>query len=412
MSNYKSYHTNLQLLHYFNALPASIKSTIPRSTLHSWKSKKPSAIIGCDSDLDNYSATSERILKNEKLVKSAKALYQLFDTVTSLFNNAENKVHILRKHKTLILSTIEKTKPILGMKRVLKMLGISSAKLYYWLEKKRCSNSVFELCQTKHPSQLLASEVNTIKKYLLNEKFKNWSALSIYYQAIRDRAIGIGLGTWYKYVNRFGIKRPFFKLKQANKIGIKSSKPLEKLHMDITQFRSIDNTRVYIYFIVDNYSRAILNWKASTSYSSKIALELLKGAVDKYNIYEPATLITDGGSENKGKVLTYIEGSKNLSQLIAQKDIIQSNSMVEAVNKHIKYYYLFKTKIINLNELIGHLSYSVNDYNNKPHGKICGFTPLEVLQGLKPTNDVYKASKIEAQKVRITQNKLKQCCQV
>ncbi len=398
------------LLHYFEALPCGLKSTIPRSTLSSWKSKNLSSIIGCDSFLDEYATTAERMFKNEKLIRTCKALYTVFDTISVLFNNALNKAELLQLNKSLVLQTIQKVKPVLGVKRVLNKLGLSASKMYYWLEKKNCSDSIFQLCPIRHPNQLLTSEVSVIKNYLSNENFNNWSVLSIYYQAMRDKAASMSIGTWYKYANRLGVKRNFFNRPKTHKIGITATRPLEKLHMDITLFRTVDNTRVYIYFIVDNYSRAILNWKASTSYSSNLAMNLLKGAIHAHSINTQAILITDDGSENKGDVSTFIKSKENLTQLIAQKDIIQSNSMVEAVNKHIKYYYLFKNNLKNLDELQKCLASSVPNYNNKPHGRIYGFTPNEVLDGAIPTTDVYSIQKLEARKLRNEQNKLILCC--
>jgi len=410
LSSYNSYHTSLKLLHYFDSLPLELKSTIPNSTLSDWKNQNLSKIIGADM-LPGDDILISRFAKNAKMKKAAKALFILSDTIVSLFKNVENKAEILRTNKSLILSTIKKTQPVLGSKRVLKMLGLSASKMYYWLEKKNCQNSIFKLCQPRHPHQLLVSEVIIIKKYLLDEKFKNWSSLSIYYQAMRDKAVFMGLGTWYKYAKRLGIKRGFFKLKRKHDVGIRASKPLEILHMDITIFRTLDNTKIYIYFIVDNFSRAILNWKASTEYASATALNVLKGAIQKYGIKHKSTLITDGGSENHGEVLKFIDSSDHITKLIAQKDIIQSNSMVEAINKHMKYYYLFKKHIKDITALINCLIFSVADYNNKPHGSIYGFTPNEVVNGEIPDNSVYQNSKIEAKKQRLLLNQITKCCE-
>ena len=97
-----------------------------------------------------------------------------------------------------------------------------------------------------------------------------------------------------------------------------------------------------VYFIVDNFSRAILNWKASLEYSSTIAFDVLKQAIQKHDKGIDTMLLTDGGPENHEEVSKFISGEEKINHVIAQKDIIQSNSMVEAVNKHIKYHYLFK----------------------------------------------------------------------
>ena len=290
-------------------------------------------------------------------------------------------------------------------------MGISCSKLYYWIEKKKCQNSIFQLCQPRHPNQLLPTEVDIVKNYLLDERFKNWSSLSIYYQALRDKTVFMGIGTWYKYANRLGIKRKFFRIKRKKVIGIRASRPLQILHMDVTIFKPLDNTKVYIYFIVDNFSRAILNWKASVEYSSSIAMTLLKESISKHGIRPDSTLITDGGPENHGEASKFTTGNQNINQLIAQKDIIQSNSMIEAVNKHIKYYYLFKRDLKDLNDTIRYLSNSVDDYNDKPHGKLYGLTPNEVLNGNDPAKNNYQNDIAEARKKRLKQNRLIECCE-
>ena len=45
------------------------------------------------------------------------------------------------------------------------------------------------------------------------------------------------------------------------------------------------------------------------------------------------------------EVSGFVDDNPNINQLISQNDIIQSNSMVESINKHIKYYYLFKKEL-------------------------------------------------------------------
>ena len=411
MSNYNIYHTNLILLHHLGSLSIDLKSTIPRSTLSNWKRKDISRIIGCDAITDDEISLLKEIAKCKKLLNAAKALYYLFNTISSLFKYADSKDELLKLNKTVILNTIEKVQPILGTKRILKSIGLSYSQMYYWIEKKKCQNSIFQLCQPRHPNQLLPTEVDIVKDYLIDERFKNWSSLSIYYQALRDKTVCMGIGTWYKYANRFGIKRKFFRINRKQEIGIRASRPLQILHMDVTIFKPLDNTKVYIYFIVDNFSRVILNWKTSVEYSSSIAMTLLKESISKHGVRPDSTLITDGGPENQGEVSKFTAGNQDIIQLIAQKDIIQSNSMIESVNKHIKYYYLFKNELKNLQDTITYLSTSVPDYNNKPHGRLYGLTPNEVLNGNIPVKDNYQQDMIEARKNRLEQNRLIECCE-
>jgi len=140
-------------------------------------------------------------------------------------------------------------------------------------------------------------------------------------------------------------------------------------------------------------------------------MTVLKEAIQIHGIRLDTKLVTDGGPENHGEVSTFVSNRENIKQLIAQKDIIQSNSMVEAVNKHIKYYYLFKRDLKDLNDTIRYLSNSVDDYNDKPHGKLYGLTPNEVLNGNYPAKDNYQNDIAEARKKRLLQNRLIECCQ-
>ena len=119
--------------------------------------------------------------------------------------------------------------------------------------------------------------------------------------------------------------------------------------MDITIFRPSDHTRFYIYLVINNFSRAILSWKASLQNSSEIALENLKKACYKYDLLKSDTqLIVDDGTENKGSINEFLALPEvQLNKQIAQIDIRQSNSMIEAANKRLKYDYLFTKELSN-----------------------------------------------------------------
>lgn len=411
MPGYNSYHTNLLLLHHFDCLPTELKTVIPRSTLSNWKKKDIAGIMGSDHFSESDMSTLKAVAKSKKLLIAAKALYYLFKAISTLVRQAENKATLLRKNKSLILFTIEKVKPVLGFKRILGAIGLSQAKFYYWLEKSNCRRSVFQLCQKRHPGQLLPKEVKAIKQHLQDQRFRNWSTLSVYYQALRDKSVFMSTGTWYKYAHRLGIRRKFFKIRRNANVRIRATGALQILHMDVTIFRPIDHTKVYIYFIVDNFSRAILGWRASLEYSSGTALRLLKTTISTHKVQTSVKLITDGGPENRGEVSGFTNEHSSIEQLIAQKDIIQSNSMVESVNKHMKYYYLFRKDLANLGTVQQHLESSVEDYNNKPHGKLYGLTPQEALDGAVPVPNQFHQEIARARKERLIKNQETKCCQ-
>jgi len=167
--------------------------------------------------------------------------------------------------------------------------------------------------------------------------------------------------------------------------------PHQFWHADVTLFRTMDNVRAYIYLVVDNYSRAILSWRVSLKLCAETRLDTVREAYDNH-IHDSSAdvqLIVDGGSENNNSVVDEYIGSPGISikKIIAQQDILFSNSMVEAVNKIVKYRSLFLDNIPNIHALQKHMEKFVPVYNDvRPHCSLKGLTPSEVLAGLRPDN--------------------------
>lgn len=74
--------------------------------------------------------------------------------------------------------------------------------------------------------------------------------------------------------------------------------------------------------------------------------------------------MTDGGLENCGAETELLARPGMLwKKLVAQVDIVQSNSMVEAMNKIIKYLYLYRNVIATTDDLQKLLPTMMTDYN-------------------------------------------------
>lgn len=181
---------------------------------------------------------------------------------------------------------------------------------------------------------------------------------------------------------------------------------LKVLHQDVTLFKTTNGIKHYVYVIRDNFSRAILACKIATECNSEIARQTLETVSQRFNLIEqPGTLITDGGMENKGKVEEWLHKPGMLWQkLVAQLDIVQSNSMVEAANKILKYRFLYTTPVADTAALTSILERAVNSYNNMPNAQLHGLTPNEAIAGARPDKYHFRTQIAIAQKRRITEN--------
>lgn len=145
--------------------------------------------------------------------------------------------------------------------------------------------------------------------------------------------------------------------------------------------------------LIDNYSRYVLNATVSCRYSAKTTFDNLSAGFKKHNINKDIKyreLYCDGGIENKGIVDDLLNGL-NIKKVIAQKEVIFSNSMVEAVNKRIKYDFLYWQHFDSFQALELYLPTLLNEYNNKPHSSLFGFTPQEVfVDNAVPSQENFK----------------------
>lgn len=191
--------------------------------------------------------------------------------------------------------------------------------------------------------------------------------------------------------------------------------PLQVIHADVTILRLKNNSRAYIYLLMDNFSRHILSWRVSSTYSSKIAIENIREACLLYGIdRQPATtLVCDGGIENHGEVSSFINRDDvYIDRLIAGVDIRCSNSLIEAYNKQLKYNFLYRTEFEDIDALSTFMKEAVENQANRPLAALNGKTSNEVIGGQTPEKDSFSMFIKEALQARIALNRKCDLCKV
>jgi hypothetical protein len=355
----------------------------------------------------------QTFLSSQTLLKAAKGLYFIYSCMISIADNIRGMKSLLRKNVENIIKTIDYVIPLMGLKHACKLFKISENQYYVWKRKVTCLLAPLNKCLKQNPISIAPSELKTIKQFIQNEQYKDYPLVAIYYKMMRGEKAFMSLTSFYKYAKYFdnSSSRKLFKVKQ--KTGIRAAKPKEIIHADVCVYRPVDNSKCFIYFIVDNFSRMILGWKVSLEYKSSIMLYNLQNVYSNFILEKekPSTiLLVDDGIENKGFVCNAIENKElNLTRLIAQKDIIFSNSMVEAVNKRMKYDFLFRAELLDFEHTQRFLETAVEQYNNRPHSALYGFTPQEVFNGAKPDKHFFKNQIEDAKILRKAENKALLC---
>lgn len=208
---------------------------------------------------------------------------------------------------------------------------------------------------------------------------------------MKDGKISMSVQSWYHYAKLLGLglKRKKF-YKKRKRISVRAEKPNAIWHMDVTRYKTIDNFTMYIYTVMDNFSRKVLSWDVSEKLSGAIRLNSLEKAIKEQFLEKQVLqnenlkldLIVDGGSENNNVTIhQFIKNCRvGIDKKVALKDVLFSNSMIEGNNRILKQTYL-KDQQLTRAELPGYIAESMQEYNSeKPHYVHKIYTPDEVFK--------------------------------
>jgi len=233
-------------------------------------------------------------------------------------------------------------------------------------------------CNRIYPTQLSSNEVSLLKEKLIDPINQYWPISSIAFQSLRDGSLPLSLNTWYKYSKRLGITRPRpGDRREKESTGNPSWTSQPNLACGYHRFISADNIVHYIYLVVDNLSRKILSWQVAGKVNALIRRETIGEALKEMEVAdEHILLITDGGPENSLK--EFFEAIE--VEIVHKKALIDvqcSNSLIEAHNKVIKYNYLYRLSVTDVDHLKKLITWIVKDYNSRPHISLDGMTIWE-----------------------------------
>ncbi len=325
MKQYNSYHTSIKQLAKRNKLPAKFSNHIDRSTIWRWRNENDDKYLGTElSKIDLL----EKFLERKESAKVIRTYLKLTTALSKILNSSSQFQKILSGNKEKFVRSILRYQKHINLKLVLRLCRISSSVFYHWKQQ------ILYKCQP--PLSDFAGGFT---------------------QILRNNIVNASLATWYNYIHKLGWERPKISKKSKYGIGIRANRPHQVWHADITIVKCLNGMKYYVYLLMDNFSRFILNYQVSENVSAKIRKKSIQHAYEQY-------IKVDGGIENNNKAVDdYINSDEvSVQKLIAGKDIKFSNSIVEAQNKIIKYRYLFKHDFKDIHELRKLLDWIINNY--------------------------------------------------
>jgi len=417
----KTYDTRVKYLVRKNLLPQEYKAQINRSLLSKWKREPDKKYVGYElnENLEDLYEIMKLISENQRIRMALRTFYRINKTLKDVIGIGGKYVGKIKQYKEQVIQTIKRSSPSIGLSRSIRLMGISISTYRTWAMEEffKCGHSISGLCNNQYPQQLTVKEIRKMYRLLSNVKILHWPIISIAHYGRRQNIINVHPNTWYKYARIMKKKRHRYKkVARRYDVGVRAKEPNEKWHADITELRLGNGLLYYIYLVMDNFSKYILSWRISQKKCGKIRLDTFEEAIEEARRMgrrnKPLELIVDGGSENNNKgVEAFVNRQKPLlTKIVALQEIEYSNSMVEALNRTVKYDYLFPKNIFNAAQLHKHMKWMVHDYNFKrPNGTINGQTPAEAQRGKSFNSKLVSNLMKKARTERIKFNQ-EHCC--
>ena len=401
---------------YNNLAPKEVTQSLHKSQLSRYRNIDPKQWSGYD--LATISWENLELLQDFNRDLKAQKIFQAYRCIclvlTSILASLKGFKKELRKNREQVISCVEQAKDTIGLSNALELLSISRTTYHNWMIeiKSKCLDSPFQLCQNRFPSQLTRTEVEKLRDLLLDKRFFYWPISSLYHYSLKHNLLNISLTSWYKYNRILGVRRPKpIVRKKKSKLGIRSKKPNQTWHTDITRVELANGLKCHVYLLVDNYSRKILNWRMSDRVSFKVSADMIRESFKQVQqaLTDNIQLLSDGGPENRSLQLETSE-THRLIRETAMKDIDFSNSIVEAINKILKNSFLHHFEIKTLEELRRLIERFVEDYNEiRPHCSLDGLTPDEMYQEMKVPKEQFRNQVEAARKARVMANHAHSC---
>jgi transposase InsO family protein len=359
---------------------------IPPSTAKGWIRKGVPFVVTAD-EFDQQSDVL--VIENQRLRNELawiKATQELQSFTFKLFGlQIQYRRLPLADSKEMLLAAISGAARTIGLAIALQAIGLSAARFRAWTKRQRgCELTDQAYCPRSTPTKLTAGERRTLRQYATDPKLAHLSTSALSLLAKRKDDLFASATTWCRIVREKKLRPLQRRVCPAKpKIGVRAKLPGEILHVDLTILRLLDGSRVFIQAVIDNASRYVVAHCVSQYYGGLHTRDLLVAALGKAKqLAIVPNVYCDSGSENLNRDVDTLIESKVMTRTIAQIEVAQSNSMIEAFFRRLKHAWLFVHPLPNLSAVTQLTEQCIHDHNELiPHSALAGATPAEVFHG-------------------------------
>jgi transposase-like protein len=361
-------------------IDGAIQRGVPRSTARSWLKEPNVEVVTADVvNLDTLRLQQE-VLRLRARVQKLIALLRLLLVVFRMSGYTLNQARLLDgSHKRALLRVIERSRAVLPLRSVLRVMRLSPSRYHAWNREEQCALDDRSSCPRSSPQQLTAAEVSVIHELVTSEEYRHVPTGTLARLAQRLGKVFASASTWYRLVREHQWRRPRQRVHPTKpKLGIRAERANEVWHVDTTLIRLLDGSRAYLHAVIDNFSRRILACKVAGTFDPLATVAILLEASKCVTSSKPLLLV-DGGVENFNGAVDELSGSGMLSRVLARTEIVFSNSLIESWWRVLKHQWLYLNTLDSVATVQKLVAFYVQEHNTRlPHSAFQGQTPDEM----------------------------------
>jgi hypothetical protein len=413
------YHPLFVILFIMELLPKEAIDKIPPNTKKYWRNKNLQNTFGaeyCALYIKHFNDVSyaHKYTFVRQTFYTALAIQKTFLEITE--NSLQYKKLIRSKASNIVQHITTLVNKGFSLKHACKLFGIKKSWYHYHKRKIVCPMSFIRACFKQRPNQLTANEQKIIKEHLELDESKGKNLTQLYYELLNTAKLFCSKNTFCLYAYNAGYKKKFLKPKAKRKDGFRANAIFEYLHIDTTFVPTKEDNVQKVAIVKDNYSKAPLHYVITENLNSACIRKLLEETFAKFKLHERSNninIISDGGSENNGEVIQWVESIKAppcVKKITAKTvDFHHSNSMIEGLFHLFKNDFLNKEILANKIVLTKKLDEFFDHCLNRYFSELQGLTPQEILNGETIDKQRFSKQIKQAQQNRREANKAYNC---
>ncbi|MDF1700777.1 MAG: DDE-type integrase/transposase/recombinase, partial [Planctomycetota bacterium] len=378
-------HRLVELVRRTGDVGHATKHGIPRSTAAGWITRRSGAVVSLPHLDESAPELLVRVARLEKRVERLRAILAIAIALLRILQPDLTRLRVPdASDKRRLLRALDQAGGVLGLRRVLRAIGLSPSRLASWRRAARgCELDDASSCPTSSPQRLTAEEVTAIGDMVTSPTFRHVPTGRLAVLAQRLGTVFASASTWYRLVRERGWRRPRLRIHPAGpKVGIRANKPNELWHIDASVIRLLDGSKAYVHAVIDNFSRGILSWRVHDRLDAGSSVQVLVEAGERIHPDLTPKLLADAGSENRNAAVDQLIEAGLLDRVLAMVDINFSNSLIEAWWRVLKHNWLFLHPLDSVAKVRSLVEFYVEEHNSSiPHSAFKGQTPDEIYFG-------------------------------